>query len=67
MESIFLVGAEDVRSAGSSMRTAASDIQRAAYSIDDSLSRHQRFLDDWLMRLEYIIKESKDKEGGKNV
>jgi len=40
-EYIHLTGAEDVRSAGSSMVSAAETIQRAASYIEDSLSRHQ--------------------------
>lgn len=54
---ITLLGAEDVRSAGSSMRTAAGEMQRAAASIEDSLARHRMFLDDWLLRLESIIEK----------
>lgn len=56
-EYIHLIGAEEVRRAGSSMRSAASDMIRAASTIDESLHRHQRFLDDWLMRLEAILQE----------
>ncbi len=55
-EFITLLGAEDVRSAGSSMREAASEMQRAAASIEDSLQRHRLFLDDWLFRLEEVFK-----------
>ncbi len=54
---ITLLGAEDVRSAGSSMRSAASDMVRAASSIEDSLHRQRLFLDDFLMRLEHLLKE----------
>jgi len=59
METIHLIGAEDVRAAGSAMRSAAADMNRAAASIDESLSRHHNFLDDWLSRLEQILKEIK--------
>ena len=54
---ITLLGAEDVRSAGSSIRTAAEEMRRAAGSIEDSLERHRIFLDDWLFRLESIIEK----------
>lgn len=56
MEFIALVGVEDVRAAGSSMRAAAGEMQSAAASIEDSLNRHRLFLDDWLFRLEEILK-----------
>lgn len=55
-EFVHLIGAEDVRSAGSAMRTAAEEMKRAAASIEESLSTHRRFLDDWLIRLEDTIK-----------
>ena len=61
MEFITLVGAEDVRSAGYNMRSAAEDMNRAASSIVESLDRQRLFLDDWLMRLEYILKEEEKK------
>lgn len=51
---VHLLGAEDVRNAGWAMREAASDMQRAASSIDEALQRHQRFLDDWLLRFEAV-------------
>ena len=43
MESIKLIGADDV--------------YRAASLIEVSLARHQIFLDEWLIRLEYIMKD----------
>ena len=55
-EYITLLGAGDVRSAGSTIREAATVMRGAAASIDDSLSRHRTFLDDWLFRLEEIMK-----------
>lgn len=47
---VTLLGAEDVRAAGNAMRSAADDMRSAASSIDNALDRHQRFLDDWLIR-----------------
>ena len=55
-EFITLLGAEDVRSAGLSIQRAASEMQRAAGSIEESLRIHRLFLDDWLMQLEQILK-----------
>lgn len=49
-EYVHLLGAEDVRAAGNAMRSAADDMRQAASSIDSVLERHQRFLDDWLIR-----------------
>jgi hypothetical protein len=54
-EYVHLIGAEDVRAAGSRMASAADDMQRAASSIDNALERHQRFLDDWLFRFESVM------------
>jgi hypothetical protein len=54
-EYITLLGTEDVQKAGSSMRSAAEGMQSAASSLEDSLSRHRQFMDDWLMRLEEAI------------
>jgi len=55
MESIFLMGSEDVSKAGYSMRDAAATMRSAASSIDESLRQHQRFLDDWLQRFEAAL------------
>ena len=61
-EFIHLIGAEDVRSAGSAMRVAAEEMSHAAASIDESLRVHRLFLDDWLFRLEHIIKKEGEDE-----
>lgn len=57
-EFITLLGAEDVRSAGTSMRSSASEMSRAAASIEDSLHRHRLFLDEWLFKLEELLKSN---------
>jgi hypothetical protein len=54
-EYMTLLGAEDVRAAGNAMRSAADDMRNAASSIDSTLDRHQRFLDDWLQRFEVAL------------
>ncbi len=51
-EYITLLGAEDVRSAGHSMSSAATEMKRAAGEISYALEQHHRFLDDWLMRFQ---------------
>jgi predicted small secreted protein len=48
METIYLSGSEQVKSAANTMRAAAEDMQRAASAIDTALTLHQRFLDEWL-------------------
>ena len=55
---VTLMGVEKVESAGYTMRSAADQMQRAASSIDESLARHQRFLDDWLTRLEAALEKA---------
>ena len=59
MEFVTLMGAEDVRSAGSSIKSAAEEMSRAAGSINETLMAHQRFLDDWLYRFEEILTANK--------
>ena len=59
-EYIHLVGAEQVQSAANRMASAAEDMKRAASQMDESLMRQQRFLDDWLLRLEEVLKLSRD-------
>ncbi len=56
MEHINLLGAEDVRSAGQNISSAAGDMNRAASSFDASVQDMKRFLDDWMMRLEEVLK-----------
>lgn len=56
-EYIYLIGAEDVGRAASTMSSAAQDMQSAASSIAHSLECHQRFLDDWLSRLDGMLSD----------
>lgn len=57
MEQINLLGAEDVRRAGSTISSAASDMMRAANIISEALQEHQRRMDDFLIRLEQLFKK----------
>ena len=52
---ITLLGAEDVRAAGRLMSSAAESMRSAADTISYALSQHQRFMDDWLSRLEAVL------------
>lgn len=60
MQSIHLIGSEDVSRAASSMREAASTMQSAASNIAYSLEQHQRFLDDWLQRLTTLLENHRE-------
>lgn len=56
---ITLLGAEQVQSAARQMTHAADTMLRAASAIDEAISRQQRFMDDWLMRFEAAITQSR--------
>lgn len=55
METIVLLGAEDVRSAASTISAAASEMSRAASYSEDTARRQQQFMDDWLRRFEEAV------------
>lgn len=57
MDSIYLMGSEDVQSAGHTIRQAAEGMQSAASWMTEALQQHQRFLDDWLARFEAVLTE----------
>lgn len=61
MEYVTLMGAEDVSRAGYTMRSAASDMLRAASSISESLDQHQRFMNEWLDRFTAAINPTEGK------
>lgn len=52
---VTLVGAEEVSRAASTMSSAASQMNDAARNMDDALTRHTRFMDDWLQRYEEVL------------
>ena len=54
----ILIGAEDVRAAASTIASAADGMRRAAGSIEESMEQHRRFMDDWLIRFEAVLKEN---------
>ena len=57
MEFIQLVGTEEVRSAGYTMRQAAEQMANVSSNMQITLEAHQRFLDDWLLRFEHMLNE----------
>lgn len=63
-EYIHLIGAEDVRSAGHQMASAADGMNRAASNFESVFSQHQRFMDDWLQRFESAIETLNEKMKG---
>lgn len=57
---ITLLGAEEVSSAASRMTSAAQQMNSAAASIAWSLEQHQRFMDDWLVRMQDTLNAKHD-------
>jgi hypothetical protein len=55
MDSIYLHGSEEVATAARRMNDAASTMSSAASYIATTLEQHQRFMDDWLSRLEAAL------------
>lgn len=52
MEFVSLMGSEDVREAGATMRSAAQEISQAAGSLESSLRTQRLYLDEFLSRFE---------------
>lgn len=67
MADVYLIGSDDVRSAGSRIASAAEQMQRAASQIDDALARHQQRMDEWLDRFERIAAEAAERAGAADV
>ena len=58
-EYITLLGTEDVSRAGNNMVSAADTMNRAVGYLTEALIMNQRYMDDWLVRLEEILKNYK--------
>jgi len=56
-QTITLVGAEDVQTAGHNMERAAIEMTRAASHLAESLAEHHRWADDWLLRLAAVLED----------
>jgi len=56
-EYITLLGTEDVRNAGGSMRAAANDMMHAASTISEAVTQHQNILDEFIDRFEIAIEK----------
>ena len=59
-ESIYLMGSEKVESAGHRIDNAANGMCRAVGHLEDSLLRHRQFMDDWLVRLETVLRDHRN-------
>lgn len=55
METIYLFGSEDVRAASGNIIHAASEMNRAAASINDTLETQRRYMEEWLGRFESAV------------
>ena len=62
METIFLVGSEEVKNAGYSIARAAESMGYTSGNMQVVLEAHQRFLDDWLLRFETILEARSNRE-----
>ena len=54
-EYVYLTGSEDVKSAGNAMTSAAQTFTQAASSISESLMRHERMMEEFVIRMELIL------------
>jgi hypothetical protein len=57
VDTIHLIGAEQVERAGYKMQEAAQEMQRAVSSLSEELHRQRMFMDEWLLHLRAIIEE----------
>ena len=65
-EFIYLSGSDDVRNAGNRISSAATEMSRAAASMEESLYRHRVWLQEWsdelLIQLSRLIAKGGDDE-----
>ena len=57
MDSIRLIGAEDVSQAARNMAGAAESMKAAANHFDNVMDQHHRWADEWLARFETAVKQ----------
>lgn len=53
----YLIGAEDVSRAARTMQNAAEQMRSAAGYFESVFTNHQRFMDDWLIRLDGTLQD----------
>lgn len=61
MQTVHLIGAEDVRSAGNRMSDAAAEMNRAASNIGYAIERHAQAMEDFISRFEAAVEKLKEK------
>ena len=54
---VTLLGAEEVSRAASNMSAAAADMQRAASTMQSVFEQQERFMNDWLSRLDGTLQD----------
>ena len=59
-EFVHLVGGDEVRQAGYRMERAATEIGHFVAQLSDALVRHERFLNEWLDRLESVLRTGRE-------
>ena len=55
MDYMTLLGSDDVQRAGQQIAQAAETMRQSAANIDESLHRHQQFLNEWLDRFAVLL------------
>jgi len=58
MDTVHLVGAEDIRAAAHRMAQAAAEMQSAATTIDRALLEHRTYLAAWIADLQAIMQQA---------
>ncbi|HXU23044.1 MAG TPA: hypothetical protein VN697_03330 [Tepidiformaceae bacterium] len=67
MDSVYLVGHEDVRSAASVMQSAADDMRNAAGTISSAVYDHRVAMQDALDRFEGLVERLEALAAGKTA
>lgn len=62
-EYITLIGVEDVRAAGHRMERAAETMRNAASELEIALQRESQRRDEFLSRLEQILRDDREQRG----
>lgn len=58
-EYMYLVGTEEMRSAGSSMCAAAEELSRGVGNLDEVLGRNLRTLESLVERMEVVVSSAR--------
>ena len=57
-ENIYLMGSEDVLRASHNMQAAATDLNRAAQTLQSVFELHERFLQNWLIDFQEALSKN---------